>query len=434
MSLIPATEHARRRAQLMAQMPPGSLAVLSAAALCIRNRDVEYDFRQDSDFQYLSGFPEPDALLLLVPGRAEGEYLLFCRGRDPEHERWEGRRAGPEGALRDYAADQAFALEQLDACMAELLDGRDQVFFAGGNLDGLRPRLERWVEACGHEVRVEQQPLVGWLHEMRLYKCEAEVAVMRKAALISANAHVRAMQASRPGLFEYQLEAELEYEFRRSGARLAAYGSIVAGGANACILHYRENNARLQADELVLIDAGCELECYASDITRTFPVNGRFTAPQRALYEVVLQANLAAIDCVAPGRHWNEAHEASVRVITAGLVELGLLQGELEELIAAGAYKPFYMHRAGHWLGLDVHDVGEYRLDEQWRPLQPGMVLTIEPGIYVDPDNLEVAPQWRGIGIRIEDDVVVTEQGCEVLTGAVPKTVEAVEALMSGVR
>jgi Xaa-Pro aminopeptidase len=267
-----------------------------------------------------------------------------------------------------------------------------------------------------------------------LYKSAGEVKVMREAAQISARAHVRAMQASRAGLYEYHLEAELEYEFRKGGAKMPAYGSIVAAGRNACILHYRENAAALKNGDLVLIDAGCEIDCYASDITRTFPVSGSFSAPQKAIYEIVLAANLEAVKHIAPGRHWNEAHEATVRVITAGLLGLGLLEGELEQLIASEAYKPFYMHRAGHWLGMDVHDVGEYKVGGAWRVLEPGMAMTVEPGIYIAPDCQAVAKKWRGIGVRIEDDVVVTKSGCEILTRDVPKSVAEIEALMAAAR
>nr|MBF0682743.1 M24 family metallopeptidase [Pseudomonas sp.] len=268
----------------------------------------------------------------------------------------------------------------------------------------------------------------------RLYKSANEVKVMRHAAEISARAHIKAMQASRTGLFEYHLEAELDYEFRKGGAKMPAYGSIVAAGANACILHYRENDAQLRDGDLVLIDAGCEIDCYASDITRTFPVNGRFSPEQTAIYELVLAANEEAFKHIAPGRHWNEAHEATVRVITAGLVELGLLQGDVEELIEAQAYKPFYMHRAGHWLGMDVHDVGDYKIGGEWRVLEPGMAMTVEPGIYIATDNQNVDARWRGIGVRIEDDVVVTRTGCEILTGGVPKAIDEIEALMAGSR
>ncbi len=440
MTRIPSSEYARRRQALMAQMAPGSIALLPAAAQQLRNRDVEHVYRQDSDFQYLSGFPEPEAVLALIPGRAEGEYVLFCRERNPERELWDGLRAGQAGALRDYGADQAFAIDEIDEILPGLIEGRSRVYYALGASAEFDRQLVGWLSSIRSRARQGATPpgefaaLDQLLHEMRLIKSEAEIAVMQAAAEISARAHVRAMQASRAGLYEYHLEAELDYEFRKGGAKMPAYGSIVAAGRNACILHYRENDAELRDGDLVLIDAGCEIDCYASDITRTFPVNGRFSVEQRAIYELVLAAQAAACAEIAPGKHWNQAHEASVRTITAGLVELGLLAGEVEALIAAEAYKPFYMHRAGHRLGMDVHDVGNYKVGGTWRALQPGMVLTVEPGIYIAHDNAAVEPRWRGIGVRIEDDVVVTAEGCRVLTGGVPKTVAEIEALMAAAR
>lgn len=440
MTRIPSSEYARRRQALMAQMAPGSIALLPAAAQQLRNRDVEHVYRQDSDFQYLSGFPEPEAVLALIPGRAEGEYVLFCRERNPERELWDGLRAGQAGALRDYCADQAFAIDEIDEILPGLIEGRSRVYYALGASAEFDRQLVGWLSSIRSRARQGATPpgefaaLDQLLHEMRLIKSEAEIAVMQAAAEISARAHVRAMQASRAGLYEYHLEAELDYEFRKGGAKMPAYGSIVAAGRNACILHYRENDAELRDGDLVLIDAGCEIDCYASDITRTFPVNGRFSVEQRAIYELVLAAQAAACAEIAPGKHWNQAHEASVRTITAGLVELGLLAGEVEALIAAEAYKPFYMHRAGHWLGMDVHDVGNYKVGGAWRALQSGMVLTVEPGIYIAHDNAAVEPRWRGIGVRIEDDVVVTAEGCRVLTGGVPKTVAEIEALMAAAR
>lgn len=440
MTRIPSSEYARRRQALMAQMAPGSIALLPAAAQQLRNRDVEHVYRQDSDFQYLSGFPEPEAVLALIPGRAEGEYVLFCRERNPERELWDGLRAGQAGALRDYGADQAFAIDEIDEILPGLIEGRSRVYYALGASAEFDRQLVGWLSSIRSRARQGATPpgefaaLDQLLHEMRLIKSEAEIAVMQAAAEISARAHVRAMQASRAGLYEYHLEAELDYEFRKGGAKMPAYGSIVAAGRNACILHYRENDTELRDGDLVLIDAGCEIDCYASDITRTFPVNGRFSVEQRAIYELVLAAQAAACAEIAPGKHWNQAHEASVRTITAGLVELGLLAGEVEALIAAEAYKPFYMHRAGHWLGMDVHDVGNYKVGGTWRALQPGMVLTVEPGIYIAHDNAAVEPRWRGIGVRIEDDVVVTAEGCRVLTGGVPKTVAEIEALMAAAR
>ncbi len=440
MSRIPKAEYARRRKALMAQMEPNSIAILPAAPVYIRNRDVEHVYRQDSDFQYLTGFPEPEAVLALIPGREHGEYVLFCRERNPERELWDGLRAGQEGAVSQYGADDAFPIGDIDDILPGLIEGRDRVYYAIGCNQEFDHRLMEWINLIRSKARQGAQPpnefvaLDHLLHDMRLYKSAAEAKVMREAAEISARAHVRAMQACRAGLYEYHLEAELDYEFRKGGAKMPAYGSIVAAGRNACILHYRENDAPLKDGDLVLIDAGCEIDCYASDITRTFPVSGTFSAEQKAIYELVLAAQEAAFKEIAPGKHWNEAHEATVRVITAGLVELGLLEGALDELIAAEAYKPFYMHRAGHWLGMDVHDVGDYKVGGEWRVLEPGMAMTVEPGIYIAVDNEQVAKKWRGIGVRIEDDVLVTRSGCEILTGGVPKSVAEIEALMAAAR
>ncbi len=437
MTRIPKSEYARRRKALMAEMEPNSIAILPAAPMYIRNRDVEHIYRQDSDFQYLSGFPEPEAVIALIPGREHGEYVLFCRERDPARELWDGLRAGQDGAISEYGADDAFPIGDIDDILPGLIEGRSRVYYAIGSNQEFDHRLMEWINTIRSKARQGAQPpnefvaLDHLLHDLRLYKSANEVKVMKHAAEISARAHIRAMQASRAGLYEYHLEAELDYEFRKGGSKMPAYGSIVAAGKNACILHYRENDAVLRDGDLVLIDAGCEIDCYASDITRTFPVSGRFSPEQKAIYELVLAANEEAFKHIAPGRHWNEAHEATVRVITAGLVELGLLQGNLDELIAAEAYKPFYMHRAGHWLGMDVHDVGDYKVGGEWRVLEPGMAMTVEPGIYIAADNQDVAKKWRGIGVRIEDDVVVTRTGCEILTGGVPKAVAEIEALMA---
>jgi Xaa-Pro aminopeptidase len=438
--MIPQSEYARRRQALLAQLPPNSIVLLPAAPVCTRNRDVDYLYRQDSDFQYLSGFAEPQALIALIPGREQGEYVLLCRSRNPEREQWEGRRAGQDGAISQYGADQSFAIESLDELLPGLLDGCERVYYAMGVKSEFDRQLQQWLDSLRAKARqgaavpntlVDLGPL---LHDLRLHKSAAEVEVMREAANISCRGHVRAMQASRAGLFEYHLEAELDYEFRKGGAKMPAYPSIVAGGQNACILHYGENDTPLLDGDLVLIDAGCEIDCYASDITRTFPVNGTFSVEQKAIYQLVLAAQEAAFEQIAPGKHWNQAHEATVQVITAGLVELGLLDGSVDELIASEAYKPFYMHRAGHWLGMDVHDVGDYKRDGQWRLLEIGMALTVEPGIYIGSDDQSVAAQWRGIGVRIEDDVVVTADGCEILTSAAPKTVAEIEALMAATR
>ena len=440
MSHIPKSEYARRRKALMAQMEPNSIAILPAAAVAIRNRDVEHVYRQDSDFQYLSGFPEPEAVIALIPGREHGEYVLFCRERNPERELWDGLRAGQEGAVRDFGADDAFPITDIDDILPGLIEGRDRVYSAMGSNPEFDRHLMEWINVIRSKARLGAQPpnefvaLDHLLHDMRLYKSAAEVKVMREAAAISARAHVRAMQACRAGLHEYSLEAELDYEFRKGGAKMPAYGSIVAAGRNSCILHYQENDALLKDGDLVLIDAGCEIDCYASDITRTFPVSGQFSPEQKAIYELVLKAQEAAFAVIAPGKHWNHAHEATVQVITEGLVALGLLKGSVEALIESEAYRAFYMHRAGHWLGMDVHDVGEYKVGGQWRGLEPGMALTVEPGIYIGADNQSVAKKWRGIGVRIEDDVVVTKQGCEILTSGVPKTVAEIEALMAAAR
>ncbi|MBC3373377.1 Xaa-Pro aminopeptidase [Pseudomonas sp. SWRI92] len=437
---IPKSEYSRRRKALMAQMEPNSIAILPAAAVAIRNRDVEHVYRQDSDFQYLSGFPEPQAVLVLMPGRAHGEYILFCRERNAERELWDGLRAGQEGAIHDYGADDAFPITDIDDILPGLIEGRDRVYSAMGSNPEFDRHLMEWINVIRSKAHLGAQPpnefvaLDHLLHDMRLYKTAAEIKVMREAARISAQAHIRAMQAARPGLYEYSLEAELDYEFRKGGAKMPAYGSIVAAGRNSCVLHYQQNDALLKDGDLVLIDAGCEIDCYASDITRTWPVSGKFSPEQKAIYEIVLAAQEAAFAEIAPEKHWNQAHEATVRVITEGLVQLGLLEGEVDELIASEAYRAFYMHRAGHWLGMDVHDVGEYRVGGEWRVLEVGMTLTVEPGIYIGPNDRRVAKKWRGIGVRIEDDVVVTKTGCEILTRGVPKTVAEIEALMADAR
>ncbi len=435
---IAKSEFSRRRKQLMAHMEPNSIAILPSAQTVMRNRDVEHTFRQDSDFFYLSGFDEPNAVIVLAPGRSHGEFILFCQDKDPERELWDGLRAGPDGACKDFGADDAFPIADIDEILPGLIEGRERVYYAMGRNPEFDRKVMNWVNVIRSKVRSGAHPpgefvdLDHQLHDMRLIKSAAEIKLMREAGQISARAHVRAMQLCKPGMFEYELEAELLHEFHRAGCRAPAYGSIVGGGRNGCILHYRNNNAKLRDGDLVLIDAGGELDYYASDITRTFPVNGRFSPEQKALYEVVLEAQKQAIAEVKPGKHWNDPHEATVRVITAGLVELGLLKGCVDELIEQEAYKPFYMHRAGHWLGMDVHDVGDYKIGGEWRVLEAGMVLTVEPGIYVSPHNESVPAKWRGIGIRIEDDVAVTAKGFDVLTCDVPKEVSEIEALMAG--
>ncbi len=431
------TEYAQRRQALMAQMAPDSIAILPAAKTHNRSRDTEYFFRQDSDVLYLTGFAEPESVLVLVPGRAHGEFVLFCRERDRAREIWDGHRAGPEGACRDYGADDAFPIADIDEILPGLLEGRQRVYYAMGRDAEFDQRIMAWVNRIRAQARSGATPpgefidLNHFLHDLRLFKSSAEQKLMAKSAEIAAAAHRRAMRVCKPGVTEYQLEAEILHSFASEGARFAAYNTIVGGGANACILHYIDNTETLVDGDLVLIDAGCEFEYYASDITRTFPVNGRFSEPQKALYELVLKAQEAALAVIAPGRQWHEPHEASVAVITEGLVELGLLSGEPAQLIEQGVYKKYYMHRIGHWLGMDVHDVGDYKVHGQWRVLEPGMVMTVEPGIYVASDDTDVDVKWRGIGIRIEDDVVITKTGYKLLTDGVPKRVADIEALMA---
>lgn len=434
---ISKSEYARRRKELMAQMEPNSIAIVPSAKEKIRSRDTHYNFRQDSDVHYLSGFDEPEVVLALIPGRAHGEFVIFCRERDKAREIWDGYRAGPEGACKIHGADDAFPIDDIDEILPGLIEGRQRVYYALGRDIEFDTQVMGWINRIRAKVRSGATPpgefldLNHFLHDMRLFKSAAELRLMGKSAEIAAQAHCRAMQFCRPGVYEYQLEAEILHEFASNGARFAAYNTIVGGGGNGCILHYIDNNQVLRDGDLVLIDAGCEYDYYASDITRTFPVNGVFSREQKALYEVVLDAQAAATAAVRPGNHWNAPHDAAVQVLTAGLVRHGLLEGDVSDLIANEAYKEFYMHRTGHWLGMDVHDVGDYKVHSQWRVFEPGMVLTVEPGLYVAPDNERVAKKWCGIGIRIEDDVVVTKDGCDVLTAGVPKTVAEIEALMA---
>jgi len=428
-------EFARRRRQLMDLIGRNGIAVVAAAPERVRSRDTLFIYRQDSDFYYLTGFDEPEAVAVLAPGRPQGEFLLFCRERNPERELWDGPRAGPEGAVASYGADDAFPISDLDDILPGLLEPMDRVYYSIGAAPEFDQRLLGFIQTLNANRQRGHAPseivaLGHLLHEMRLYKSRAESAVMRESAQIAVRAHSRAMLACRPGMREYELEAEFLHEFRRHGAD-CSYPPIVAAGANACVLHYRANNAELKDGDLVLIDAGCELEMYASDITRTFPVNGEFSKPQRELYEVVLTANLAATAAAKVGNHWNDPHDAAVVEITKGLKDLGLLKGRVQQLIKSQAYRQFFMHRTGHWLGIDVHDVGDYKVDDQWRLLEPGMVMTIEPGIYVAPDAANVAKRWRGIGIRIEDDVLVTRDGPEVLTHGLPTSVKEIERHMS---
>lgn len=429
-------EFVRRRRALMRMMGKDSVAILPAAPIRIRNRDVEYPYRQDSDFLYLTGFAEPDAVAVLAPGRPAGEFVLFCRRADPEREQWDGARAAPAGAVADYGADQAFPIDDIDDVLPDIIGACDSVYYTMGAQPEFDQRLLHWVAEL-RAVRGSDQhtpdefiALDHHLHDLRLFKSRAELSAMKKAARITTAAHARAIRATRPGMQEYEIEAEYLHEFRRQGVNYA-YQPIVGGGANACVLHYVRNSDTLADGDLVLADVGCEVDSYAADVTRTWPVNGRFSAAQRELYELVLAAHQAAIAEVAPGKHWNDPHDAAVRVMTRGLVKLGLLKGEVRKLIATGKYRRFFMHRTGHWLGMDVHDVGDYKVSGQWRLLEPGMVMTVEPGLYM-PSARNVPARYRNIGIRIEDDVLVTRSGHEVLTQALPVAADEIEALASG--
>nr|WP_085940177.1 Xaa-Pro aminopeptidase [Noviherbaspirillum massiliense] len=438
--------YAARRARLIEQMQAkgGGIAIIPTAPEVMRNRDADYPYRHDSYFYYLSGFTEPEAVIVLVAGK-NNQSILFCRDKNLEREIWDGYRYGPEAAREAFGFDAAFPIDALHAEMPKLMADAPALFFALGSDAKLDAQVQQWLNAVRMQSRAgvtapaAMHDVHVLLDEMRLIKDAEEIAVMKRAAAISVEAHRRAMKICRPGLREYHLEAELLHEFRRQGSQFPAYGSIVATGANACVLHYRASDAEIRDGDLVLIDAGCELDGYASDITRTFPANGRFSGPQKALYEIVLASQAAAIAETAPGKRFTDGHDAAVRVLAQGMLDTGLLDrkkvGTLDEVIAQGAYRQFYMHRTGHWLGMDVHDVGEYREasadsgERPWRKLQPGMVLTVEPGIYVRPAE-GVPEQFWNIGIRIEDDALVTATGCDIITSDAPKTVADIEALM----
>ena len=433
---IPQSEFKRRRARLMSMMEPGSVAILPTSATLIRNRDTEFPFRQDSDFYYLSGFVEPEGVLFLVPGRKAGEVILFCRDRDAEREQWTGERLGPERAVQTLGVDDAFPISDLDDIAPGLLEGRHRVYYGLGARAEFDRRVLEWLGGIRARVKNGAVPpgelaeLGLLLHELRLVKSPAELKVMRAAAAVTAAAHDRVLRVCRPGLTEARLEAELLYAFALGGARHPAYECIVGAGENACVMHYVRNDGPLAEGDLVLIDAGAEYEHYASDVTRTYPINGRYSGEQRALYEVVLRAQYAAIDACRVGAHFNAPHEAAVRVTVEGLLDLGILSGDIDELIETEAHRRFTVHKSSHWLGLDVHDVGEYRIGPQWRELQPNMVLTIEPGCYIPSTMQDVPARFRGIGIRIEDDVRVTDDAPEVLTTAIPKRIDDVEHAM----
>jgi Xaa-Pro aminopeptidase len=432
----PAKAYARRRRQLMRMAGGDAILVLPAAPERIRSRDTHYPYRQDSDLLYLTGFPEPEAVLVLVPGRKHGEVILFCRERDPERESWDGPRFGPEGAIEAFGLDDAYPITDLDDILPGLLEGRSRVYYHFGRDQEFDLKLIGWLNRVRAMVRQGAQPphefleLGHLLDELRLFKDRDELKLMQRAADISVLAHGAAMRAVRPGIREYELQAELERVFRQHDAE-PAYSSIVGAGNNACVLHYRSNSAQALDGDLVLVDAGAEYRGYASDITRTFPVNGRFSKEQRALHDLVGAAQVAALAQARPGVPYEAGHVAAVETLTEGLLKLGLLKGRLEKNLADGSYKRFYRHKTGHWLGLDVHDVGEYRIDGESRLLEPGMVFTIEPGLYVSADDATVDAKWRGIGIRTEDDVLVTRDGSEVLTDQLARSADEIEAFMA---
>jgi len=437
MLTISPTEYAQRRAVLLQQLAPDSIALFFAAPEIHLSADRECTYQPDPDFYYLSGFKEPNAVLAFIPNRALGEFVMFTQVRNPAAEQWTGRRVGIDGAVSLYGADQAFPIESLEPQLTKLFEGRQSIAYAFGNKPAIDNQIFHLVQQLRRKVRtgisapVEIVNIESLVHEMRLIKSDAEIALMQRAADISATAHLNAMKACQAGLYEYQLRAELDYAFLRQGCKGPAYDSIVGGGDNACILHYTENSAVLCAGDLVLIDAGGEFEGYASDITRTFPVNGRYSPEQKAIYDLVLKAQLAVIEMIKPGLIWNTMQDKIVEIFVEGLLELGILVGSPADLIATQAYLPFYMHKSGHWLGLDTHDVGQYKLAGQWRPLQANMVLTVEPGLYISPNTPNVDPKWYGIGVRIEDDVLVTKTGYHVLSANLVKTVAEIEAVMS---
>jgi Xaa-Pro aminopeptidase len=426
-----------RRAALLDRMGAG-IAIIPTAPERLRNRDSDYLYRFDSYFYYLAGFPEPEAVLVMVAGPAPRS-ILFCREKHPERELWEGFRYGPDGARKTFGFDDAQPFAALDEALPKLMANQPALFYAPGLDPAWDVRILRWLNEVRAHARTgvtapaEIRDLRVALDEMRLVKDAHEIATMRRAASISAGAHVRAMRATRPGAMEYEVEAELLYEFRRHGAQFPAYWPIVAGGANACVLHYRDNSQRLADGDLLLIDAGCELDGYASDITRTFPVNGKFSGPQRDVYDLVLASQAAAIEAVRPGQGWNAPHDAAVRVLAQGFIDLGLCSGTFDEVMEKELYKQFYMHRTGHWLGLDVHDAGDYKERGEWKPLVPGMTLTVEPGCYVRPAD-GVPERFWNIGVRIEDDALVTATGCEIVTSGAPKRADDIEALMRDAR
>jgi len=433
---VKAAEFARRRQQLMQMVGNDGIAILPAAPVRTRSRDIEYRYRQNSDFYYLTGINEPEAVAVLAPGREKGEYIVFCRERDAKKELWDGARMGTDGAVEAFGADDAFPFEDIDDILPGIIEPRSRVYYTMGMYSDFDARIAEWINSLRSEgnrgVHTPQEfvALDHVLHDMRLYKSRAEISALRKSAKVAVKAHERAMQITKPGMYEYEIEAEFRHEFQRNNGSVS-YNPIVGSGKNACVLHYNANDCQVADGELLLIDAGCELDYYASDITRTFPVNGRFSSEQRAVYEIVLEAQLAAIEKTRKGNHFNDPHHAAVAVITRGLKELGLLKGKVSKLIETEAYREFFMHRCGHWIGIDVHDVGDYKVGEQWRLLEPGMVTTVEPGIYISSER-HIPKAFRNIGVRIEDDVLVTSNGPDELSKGLAKSVDEIERLMAG--
>ena len=425
------SELQQRRQQLLSHLKSDELIVLMAAPEYLRNGDVFYPYRQNSDFYYLTGFPEPDAIVLLIPDSKKGKFILFNRAEDSAAAIWNGECIGQIRARKEYGADEAFPINQLELKLSEYIANTRVCYHLGDvtiNNQALA-RINKIITPLKKTPVAYAKKLVDCVHEMRLKKSPTELDCLRQATHISAQAHLRAMRACQPGLYEYQLEAELMYEFYRQGSQALAYPNIVASGANSCILHYTDNRAQLKSGDLVLIDAGCEYQNYASDITRTFPVNGRFNPEQKAIYHIVLKAQQAIMALIKPGIAWNQLQKTCVDFVTQGLMDLGLLKGNLNDLIQKKSYQKFYMHGCSHWLGLDVHDVGAYKLEKQWRNLEPDMVFTVEPGIYIRP-AADIDKKWWNIGIRIEDDVQVTSEACEVLTAQTPKDLADIENLM----
>lgn len=429
-------DYGLRRKKLMEHMGENSIAIFNAAKEYLRTGSTVYPYRQESDFYYLTGFDEADAVAVLVPGRPEGEFILFNKVRDPSKEIWTGRIVGQEGACAEYGVDQAFPIDNLDSMLPQLLAGRKNVYYKIGRDACFDARLMGWINKLRNGVRDGVQTpnefinVEKFLHEMRLCKSHAEIQIMRRAGEITAKAHLAAMQACSAGMYEYELEAVVLHEFTKHGGRYQSFETIVGGGRNSCTLHYCKNNETLIDGELVLLDAGVEYDYYSADITRTFPVNGRFTAEQKAIYQIVLDAQLAVIAMIKPGVRWDMLQLKAEEVITKGLVDLGLLNGDVTELLEKKAFKSFFMHKIGHFIGIDDHDVGEYKPQNSWRVLEPGMLFTVEPGVYIAADLTWVDTKWRNIGVRIEDDILVTEEGCEVLTAGVPKSISEVESVM----